>query len=121
MFLLQGTCYNTHPCNLGKLNIVKRNNLRNYELTTILDPDIAEEDFSKAMEKLAGLITKNGGKVIETDHWGRRRLSYPIGKHAEGNYVMMKLDIDPDKTDELETDMNISIEYLRHLLLRVGD
>ncbi|MFO8100998.1 MAG: 30S ribosomal protein S6 [Dehalococcoidia bacterium] len=95
--------------------------MRNYELTTILDPTIAEEDIPQAIEKLGDLINKNGGEIIETNHWGRRRLSYPIGKHAEGNYVMMRLGLDPEKTAELETDLNIATQYLRHLLLRIGD
>ncbi len=95
--------------------------MRHYELTVIVDPDIVEEDVPQVMDKLTALINKSGGEITETDHWGRRRLSYPIGKHAEGNYVMMKLDMNPDKTGELKTDLNIATEYLRHLLLLVSD
>ena len=95
--------------------------MNNYELTVILDPDIAEEDVPAAMEKLNALIAKNGGEVTETDHRGRRRLSYPIGRHAEGNYVMMKVGLEPDKTAELDANLNLTEEYLRHLLVRIED
>jgi small subunit ribosomal protein S6 len=95
--------------------------LRSYELTVIIDPDIAEEDVPQALDKLNALIAKSGGDIAETNHWGRRRLSYPIGRHGEGNYVLMKLGLEPEKTTELETGLNIAEEYLRHLLLRVGD
>ena len=95
--------------------------MQQYELTVILDPDILEEDVPHAMEKLNSLIAKNGGEIIETDHWGRRRLSYPIKRHAEGNYVMMKMEMEPDSTSELESEMNITSDYLRHLLIRVGE
>ena len=95
--------------------------MRNYELTVIVDPDIAEEDVPQAIEKLTALIVKNDGNILETDHWGRRKLAYPIERHGEGNYVMMKLDLEPDKAKELEASLNLSEDYLRHLLIRIGD
>lgn len=95
--------------------------MRNYELTVILDPTIPEEEVPQAMEKLATLVGKSGGDIAETNHWGRRRLSYPIRRHAEGNYVMLKLGLEPEKTRELENSLGIAEEYLRHLLLRVDD
>ena len=93
--------------------------MRSYELTVILDPDIAEEDVPQAMDKLTALIAKSGGDITETDHWGRRKLSYPIGRHGEGNYVLMKLGLEPERTTDLESSLNLAEEYLRHLLLRV--
>ena len=95
--------------------------MRNYELTVIINPDIAEEDVPQTMEKLSALIAKNGGEITDTDQWGRRKLSYPIGHHAEGNYVMMKLGLEPDKTTELENDLNLAEDYLRHLLLKADN
>lgn len=95
--------------------------MRTYELTVILDPDIAEEDVPQAMDKLTAIIAKNGGDIAETNHWGRRKLSYPIGRHGEGNYVMMKVGLEPEKTTELEAGLNLAEEYLRHLLLRADD
>ncbi len=95
--------------------------MQQYELTVILDPGILEEDVPQALDKLNSLITKYGGEVVETDHWGRRRLSYPIKRHAEGNYVMTRMEMEPDSTSELESEMNITLDYLRHLLIKVGE
>lgn len=95
--------------------------MRNYELTVILAPTIAEEEVPQAMEKLQGLVAKNGGTITDTQHWGRRRLSYPIEHHAEGTYVTLKLGLEPEKARDLENSLNIAEEYLRYLLLRVSD
>lgn len=95
--------------------------MRSYELTVILDPEIAEEDVPQAMDKLTTLIAKNGGDITETNHWGRRKLSYPIGRHGEGNYVLMKLGLEPEKTSDLESNLNLAEEYLRHLLIRANE
>ncbi|PIU56171.1 MAG: 30S ribosomal protein S6 [Chloroflexi bacterium CG07_land_8_20_14_0_80_51_10] len=95
--------------------------MRSYELTVIIDPDIAEEDIPQAMEKFTTLITKSGGSITEVDHWGRRKLAYPIDHHGEGNYVMMQLEFEPVRTAELKVGLNLAAECLRHLLVRVGN
>jgi len=95
--------------------------LRNYELTVIIDPDIAEEDVPQAMKKLTALVAKSGGSINETNHWGRRKLAYPVEHRGEGNYVMMKLEFEPAKIAEFESNLNLAEEYLRHLLVRLGD
>lgn len=95
--------------------------MRNYELTVIIDPDIAEEDVPQAMEKLTALVTRSGGGINETNHWGRRKLAYPVERRGKGNYVMMKLEFEPAKIAEFESNLNLAEEYLRHLLVRLGD
>jgi len=95
--------------------------LRNYELTVIIDPEIAEEDVPQALEKLTELIARRGGNIIGIDHWGRRKLAYPIKHHGEGNYVVAQLEFEPGKTEELESSLHLSEEFLRHLLVRCSD
>ena len=95
--------------------------MNSYELTVIMDPDIAEENVPQAMEKLTELVNKSGGVIAQTDHWGRRKLAYPIKHHGEGNYVILKLGVDPSKAAELEANLNISETFLRHLLIRLDN
>ena len=95
--------------------------MRSYELTVIINPDVSDEDVPQVMEKLAGFIAKDGGTVMETNHWGRRRLAYPIEHHDAGNYVVMQVGFEPDSTDNLSVSLNHSEEFLRHLLIRLDD
>ncbi|MBT9148694.1 MAG: 30S ribosomal protein S6 [Dehalococcoidia bacterium] len=95
--------------------------MRSYELTVIIDPEIAEEDVPQTMEKLTAIIARSGGNINEVNRWGRRKLTYPIEHRGEGNYVMMKLELEPGKVSEFEGSLNLAEEYLRHLLVRLGD
>ncbi|MBT9163629.1 MAG: 30S ribosomal protein S6 [Chloroflexi bacterium] len=95
--------------------------MRSYELTVIIDPEIAEEDVPQALDKLTAIIARSSGSVNEVNRWGRRRLTYPIERHREGNYVMIKMEMEPDKVSEFEGSLNRAEEYLRHLLVRPGD
>ncbi len=95
--------------------------MNNYELTVIISPDIAEENLPQTIDSLTQLINKSKGQVTQTDQWGRRKLAYPIRHHGEGNYVILKVELDPSKAAELEGNLNISEAFLRHLLIRLDN
>ena len=95
--------------------------LRNYELTVILSPEIGDDSIQGNIDGLQESITSRGGEVVELNHWGRRRLAYPIKKHLEGNYVLTQIRIDPAHITEIESGFRISEEVLRHLFVRADD
>ena len=55
------------------------------------------------------------------NHWGRRRLAYPIKRHLEGNYVVSQIKLDPTQVPDLETNLRISEEVIRHLIVKAGE
>ena len=92
--------------------------MRDYELTVVISPDIAEEDVPAAIERLTTAVSSRGGEVLDVHQWGRRRLAYPISRHTEGNYLITQIKLDPERAHELESGFAISEEVLRHLLVR---
>jgi small subunit ribosomal protein S6 len=92
--------------------------LHEYELVVVINPDVAEEDVPAAIERVTTAVTSRGGEVTDVDAWGRRKLAYHIDRHAEGNYVVTQIRLDPAKAHELEGGFAISEEILRHLLIR---
>lgn len=95
--------------------------MRNYELVMILSPSVAEENVPATIDKTSQFITERGGSIIETNQWGRKKLSYPIKNFMEGNYVLTKLSMGPKLAAELEASLGISEDILRHLLVRLDD
>lgn len=94
--------------------------LPDYELVLVIKPDLAEGKFEATLDSLNRLITGKGGVVTSTDKWGKKKLAYPIKKASEGNYVLIKFQSKPAFTKELEANLRISEDVLRHLLVRVG-
>lgn len=92
--------------------------MRDYELTVVISPDVAEEDVPAAIERLTTAVSSRGGEVLDVRQWGRRRLAYPISRHTEGNYLITQIKLDPERAHELESGFAISEEVLRHLLVR---
>lgn len=94
--------------------------MKDYELTVILDPEIADENVPATLERIHTTITARGGEVVETDSWGRKRLAYPIRRRLEGNYFLSKVRMDPASERELERALNISEDVLRHMVIVAG-
>jgi small subunit ribosomal protein S6 len=95
--------------------------LHQYELTVVISPDVAEEGIPDAIEKITRFISQRGGSVTAVDRWGRKKLAYPIKHYAEGDYVVARVELEPSKIGELESNLRLAEEFLRHLLVRVGD
>ena len=95
--------------------------LRDYELMYILSPEITDEVVSGDIERVNQIIVSRGGTVTEVNPWGRRKLAYPIGKFAEGNYVLTQLKLDAKNVADLEATLRIDEDIMRHLLIRVGE
>ncbi|MBI4300816.1 MAG: 30S ribosomal protein S6 [Chloroflexi bacterium] len=93
--------------------------MRDYELVFIISPEVAEENVPAIVEKVQQFIAGRGGEVTGVNHWGRRKLAYPIRRFTEGNYVLNLIKMDPKLTAELEANLLTSEDILRHLLVRV--
>ncbi|MEA3346322.1 MAG: 30S ribosomal protein S6 [Chloroflexota bacterium] len=92
--------------------------MHNYELVFITYPDLEEEELEEIKGKIGDLITSGGGQVTEVDLWGRRRLAFPIADQLEGQYVLMRFELDPPHLPELERTMSLESRIIRRLLVR---
>ena len=93
--------------------------LGDYELVLVFSPAVAEEDAEAAIGKVSQFITERGGTSSTVEHWGKRRLAYPIKHFIEGSYVLTRFRLKPKLIRELEASLKISEEVLRHLLLKL--
>ncbi|MFC2059072.1 30S ribosomal protein S6 [Chloroflexota bacterium] len=94
--------------------------MRDYEMVVVISPEVAEEDVPGTLEKVTQLVTTRGGEMLEVDHWGKRRLAYPINHLREGNYVLTRFKLEPKAVAELEASLRMAGEVLRHLVVRLG-
>ena len=95
--------------------------MRDYELVMIVSPEVADENVPAVIERVSQFITGGGGAIVEVDQWGRRKLAYPIKRFSEGTYILTQFKLEPQLTAELEANLQISEEILRHLLVRLGE
>jgi small subunit ribosomal protein S6 len=97
---------------------VKDTKSQDYELVYILKPELEEEGVESRIESISQYITSNNGVVTEVEKWGRKKLAYPISHFLEGYYVLARFKISPTRCQELEANLKISEDILRHLLVK---
>lgn len=86
-----------------------------YELTVLLHPDL-EIDLDKPLNKVEKIISDNGGKVVSTDNWGKKKLAYSIKKQDFAVYVLFEVEIAPANANKVQGLLNITDEVIRYLM-----
>lgn len=93
---------------------------RRYELMLILDPRLEESVINSTVDRFLGVLKDRGGEVAKIDHWGRKRFAYEMKNLEEGYYVVADLDTDPATITELDRQMRLTDELVRHKFVRPG-
>ena len=96
--------------------------MRDYELIFVLQPNLEDEERVVFIEKVQEWVATVGGQIIKVDHWGQRKLAYPIRKKfKQGFYVLLHLQLPTDGVRELERRFQIAEQVLRYLTVRLED
>ena len=89
-----------------------------YETMYILRPDIAEDEVTNHIEKYNKLLEELGGKILDSQMRGKRRLAYQISKHREGIYVQLSHQGDGQHIFKIEKAMRLSEDVIRYLTVK---
>lgn len=90
-----------------------------YEVTFVARGDMNKPDVQKLADALAKIVTDHKDKVIKTESWGLRTLAYKINKMGRGHYTMLGISAKPETLRELERNISINEDIIRHLTVRV--
>ncbi|MBE3559465.1 MAG: 30S ribosomal protein S6 [Ktedonobacteraceae bacterium] len=92
--------------------------MRDYELGFILQPEVSEEETRTILDRIEQIVAQHGGQIVRVNHWGRRRLAYPIERHRDGIYIFIDMILTPETVSEIERTLKVSETILRHMMRR---
>ena len=92
--------------------------MNSYELLYIVKADMEEEARTALISRFSDLIVNNGGEIVETDEWGKRRFAYPINYINEGYYVLVNFKAQPAVIAELERNFRITEDTIRFMCIK---
>lgn len=96
--------------------------MRAYELMVIVDGDVEDPKAQAWVKYVTDEIKKAGGSVHgKPDWWGKRPFAYPINKKEAGYYLVVEAVAPAGSLDELERQLRIADDIVRHKLLRLPD
>ncbi len=94
--------------------------MNKYELVYILKPNVDEEKRNQLLDKFRGIIEANGA-IENVDEWGNRKLAYEINKLNEGYYTLVNFTANPEVPKELDRNLKITDEVIRHMIIRIEE
>jgi small subunit ribosomal protein S6 len=89
--------------------------MKNYETVFILNPVLSEDQMKDTVEKFVKVLKKGNAEVINVEHWGLRKLAYPIQHKSTGFYNLVEFSAAPELVNTLETEFRRDESVMRFL------
>jgi small subunit ribosomal protein S6 len=93
--------------------------MREYEIVYIAHPDLEDNALNEVNEKVKGWVTEAGGSVTKADFWGRRRMAYAIRKQKEGQYMVLRVKLEPTSVAAIERNLRFLEPVMRFAISQV--
>lgn len=93
--------------------------LNHYETVFIMTPVLSDEQMKEAVKKYREHLTNKGAEIVYDDHWGMRKLAYPIQKKSTGFYHLVEYKVDPSVIQDFEVAFKRDERILRFLTVKL--
>lgn len=92
-----------------------------YEHIFIARQDVSAQQVESLTEQFSTIITENGGTIAKGEYWGLKNLAYKVKKNRKGHYQLLNIDAPHAAVAEMERQMSLNEDVLRHITLRVDE
>ena len=92
------------------------------DLNDLVGVDVDDAKAQSWVKFVTDEIAKAGGSVHgKPDWWGKRAFAYPINKKEAGYYLVVECLANGGALDELERQLRLADDIVRHKLIRLPD
>ena len=100
---------------------MRRYLLRSYQSVLILKPDIEDTREDEALGKIGEFIKGNGGAILKTEKWGKKRLAYRVKKNRFGIYLNLYHTLEPSGVIDLEKKYKLFDLIIKFMVVSLTD
>ena len=93
--------------------------MNQYETVFIVTPVLYEDQMKEAVKKYEDYLAKAGAEIVHEEHWGMRKLAYPIQKKSTGFYHLIEFKAEGDVIANVETELKRDERVLRFLTVKL--
>lgn len=94
--------------------------MNKFEAVILISPEISTSSKNKLCDDFTKLITDNSGKIIETEDWGLKDLSYKIGSFTKAFYNFFQIEIDGTNIEKINKNLIQNENLIRHIFIKVN-
>lgn len=92
--------------------------MNHYEVLYLVAANYTEEELKPIRQHVISEIKKIGGEVTFDESFGKKKLAYPIKHNHQGYYLIAEFDAEAEKIKELDRQLRLTNEVLRHIIAK---
>jgi small subunit ribosomal protein S6 len=94
---------------------------REYETIYVLRQDVDPDSADKVAGRVADVVSRENGKLVKVETWGRRKLAYTVAKQRRGIYYYLKYLGGGAVVTELERNLRMLDTVLKFQTVQLRD
>jgi len=92
-----------------------------YEHVYLARQDVTAQQVEALTEQLKGVLAAHGGSVAKVEYWGLKSLAFRVKKNRKAHFTLMNIVAPSAAVVEMERQMGLNEDVIRHLTLRVDE
>lgn len=90
-----------------------------YESIFIVRPSLSDDDISKIIEKMKGVLERAGASLLSVENWGKKKLAYEMSRERKGLFVNLHFRSGGEAVSELERSYRLEDAVIKFLTVRL--
>lgn len=95
--------------------------LREYETIFLVRPDLAEDLVDKTVDRLRGVVNRDGGKVIKVVNMGKKKTAFEVKKHPRAVFIQVQYLGDSKMVAEFERNLRMTDDVLKYQSVKIAE
>ncbi len=95
--------------------------VREYETIYLMKADTPDDQVEEIKERLRGVVTREGGKVIRFTNQGKRKTAFPISKNPKAVFMHCLYVGNPGLVSEVERNLKMIDAVAKYQSVRLAD
>jgi small subunit ribosomal protein S6 len=91
-----------------------------YENIVIINAALSDEEIESAIAKIKEFVAGQGGQIVKTSVWGKRKLAYEIKKQKRGLYLLLVYKLMPSAIKKLEDFYRVFEPVIKYSVIKLG-
>ena len=93
--------------------------MNHYEAVFILNPVLSEDQVKETVKKFEDFLISEGSEIISVEHWGLKKLAYPIQNKKSGFYNLIDFKAANTTVESFETELKRDERIMRYLNVKL--
>lgn len=90
-----------------------------YESIFIVRPSVSDEEATKVVDKMKGVLERSGATLLKTENWGKKKLAYEVKRERKGTFMYFHFQAGGTTVGELERSYRIEDAIIKFMTIKL--